>query len=197
MLTINNQASQVIVVLHEIYGINGHIQSYAQQFGEMGYDVVCPNMLQYDYVFPYENEQQAYRNFMEHIGFEQATQQIQILLSELTQKYEAVYIVGFSIGATVAWLCSELNGIQHVIGYSGSRIRNYLNVMPHCPVTLFYGSKEKSFDVRTLLEALQKKEVQTFIFEGAHGFADTYANTYNESSSQQALRQVKCILSKA
>ncbi|WP_107942490.1 dienelactone hydrolase family protein [Metasolibacillus sp. FSL H7-0170] len=194
---INNQANRVVVVLHEIYGINRHIQSYAQRLSQMGFDVVCPNMLQDDNVFPYEQEQQAYYNFMEHIGIEQAAQQIKILLEELMQKYEAVYIMGFSIGATVAWLCSELNGIQHIIGYYGSRIRSYLDITPHCPVTLFYGNEEKSFDVKILIEALRKKEVRVFVFEGAHGFADKCADAYNENSSQQASQKTAYILDKA
>lgn len=163
----------------------------------MGFDVVCPNILQDDNVSPYEQEQQAYHNFMEHIGFEQAAQQTKILLEELMQKYEAVYIVGFSIGATVAWLCSELNGIQHIIGYYGSRIRSYLDITPHCPVTLFYGNEEKSFDVKILIEALRKKKVRVFVFEGAHGFADKCADAYNENSSQQASQKTAYILDKA
>jgi dienelactone hydrolase len=35
----------LIVVLHEIYGINDHITKTCQDLADSGYDVVCPDLL--------------------------------------------------------------------------------------------------------------------------------------------------------
>ena len=74
---------KAIVLLHEIYGVNAHIQHYANEFNALGYDVYCPNFLQLEQPFTYEEEQQAYAYFMNEVGFEQGFAQVQSLLLEL------------------------------------------------------------------------------------------------------------------
>ena len=49
---------KAVVLLHEIYGVNAHIEHYANEFIALGYDVYCPNFLQLEQPFPYEEEQQ-------------------------------------------------------------------------------------------------------------------------------------------
>ena len=61
---------KAIVLLHEIYGVNNHIQHYTSEFIALGYDVYCPNLLQLQQPFTYEEGQQAYAHFMNDIGFE-------------------------------------------------------------------------------------------------------------------------------
>lgn len=35
---------QAVILLHEIYGMNGFIQEQCQKFREAGFDVFCPKM---------------------------------------------------------------------------------------------------------------------------------------------------------
>ena len=193
MYEIRQHKSKVVVVLHEIYGINDHIKIYAKRFSEFGFDVVCPNLLKNKYVFSYEEERQAYENFM-YLGFEEATRKVTSLIKQLLFEYKEVYIVGFSVGATIAWLCSEIEGIRHIIGYYGSRLRDYLDIEPKCPVTLFYGSSEKSFDVQTLIESLNNKHIESYVYEGEHGFADASSNKYNALANDKALQKIQQIM---
>jgi len=74
---------KAVVLLHEIYGVNNHIQQYKSEFIALGYDVYCPNLLQLEQSFPYEQEQQAYAHFMNDIGFEKGFAQVQNLILEL------------------------------------------------------------------------------------------------------------------
>ncbi|MGM9946160.1 MAG: dienelactone hydrolase family protein [Lysinibacillus sp.] len=182
---------KAIVLLHEIYGGNAHIQHYASEFNALGYDVYCPNLLQLEQPFPYEKEQQAYAHFMNEVGFQQGFDQVQNLLLELKDTYKEIHIIGFSIGATIAWLCSELEGVTSVVGYYGSRIRNYLDINAKCPVLLIYGQSEQSFDVASLVEQLITKNIQVQTFKGHHGFADPYSSHYNQQSSAQAFSHTK------
>lgn len=193
MYEIRQQNRKVVVVLHEIYGINDHIKNYAKRFTEFGFDVVCPNLLKNRNVFSYEEERQAYENFRES-GFDVATKKLTLLIKQLLLEYKELYIVGFSVGATLAWLCSEIDGVRHVIGYYGSRIRDYLVIHPTCPVTLFYGKIEKSFDVLTLIESLNKKDIEVYCFEGEHGFADVYSKKYHAVAHDQAFKKVQQII---
>ena len=182
---------KAVVLLHEIYGVNNHIQYYKSKFINLGYDVYCPNLLQLEQPFPYEEEQRAYAHFMNDIGFEQSFAQVQSLLEELKDTYKEIHIIGFSIGATIAWLYSELMGVTSVVGYYGSRIRNYLDIKPVCPVLLIYGQTEQSFDVASLVEKLIDKNIQVQTYDGHHGFADLYSAHYNQPSTVQAFSHVK------
>lgn len=181
---------KAVVLLHEIYGVNNHIQHYKSEFITLGYDVYCPNFLHIEQPFPYEEEQQAYAHFMNDIGFEKSFAQVQSLLLELKDTYKEIHIIGFSIGATIAWLCSELTGITSVVGYYGSRIRNYLGIIPLCPVYLIYGQSEQAFDVASLVGKLMDKNIQVQTYEGHHGFADPYSAQYNLQSTTQAFSHV-------
>jgi len=72
--------------------------------------------------------------------------------------------------------------IDGVVGYYGSRIRDYIDVTAKCPVTLFFAAEEKSFDVETLVKSLNKTNVDAQILEGGHGFSDPFNRNYCELS---------------
>lgn len=177
---------KLIIILHEIYGLNRHIRYYAECFFEAGYDVLCPNFIQREEAFAYENEQPAYAHFIEHVGFENVFKEVSSLIRQEREHYEEIHVIGFSIGATVAWLCSSMEEVTTVSGYYGSRIRDYLYVQPKCPVLLIYG-EEISFDVKKLAGSLTMKNVLVHVIDGSHGFADPYAPAFHEKSSKAAL----------
>ncbi|MET3287761.1 UNVERIFIED_CONTAM: dienelactone hydrolase [Brevibacillus sp. OAP136] len=177
MLKIINQRANAIVVLHEIYGINAHMEEVCEQFAQAGFDVFCPNLLGREQPFGYDEEQAAYHNFVETVGFDHGYEQATELIRSLRDRYEHVIVAGYSIGATIAWRCSEQAGLcDGVVGYYGSRIRQYPDLQPACPVLLFLPSEEKAFDVRELFAVLQQKEiVKTWQLEGLHGCCDPHS----------------------
>ncbi|MBP1761443.1 MAG: DeoR family transcriptional regulator, partial [Firmicutes bacterium] len=107
MLTYLNESNTAVVVLHEIYGINQHIKDICWQLSGHGVDVFAPHMLQNETVFDDEQEDLAYNNFFQHIGFEKAFDQVNLFLRQIRDRYSRIFVVGFSVGATVAWLCSQ------------------------------------------------------------------------------------------
>lgn len=143
---------------------------------ERDFDVICPNLLQRETPFEYGQDEIAYRNFTRNIGFVKAWQRKK-------SKYKKVYIVGFSVGATVAWLCSEEAGVDGIVGYYGSRIRNFVEIEPLCPTILFFPEREKTFNVDKLISILEKKHIEVHKFDGQHGFCDPFALTYHEKSA--------------
>ncbi|MFD2212231.1 dienelactone hydrolase family protein [Metabacillus endolithicus] len=111
---------------------------------------------------------------------------IHSLLSEVKDNYSKVFIVGFSVGATIAWLCSNHESINGVVGYYGSRIRDYLDLVPPCPTLLFFPQEEKSFDVDSLITILEGKSINTYKFNGLHGFSNPFSSNYHLESSRKA-----------
>jgi len=184
MIKINKKSDSIVIVIHEIYGINQHIKSYCELLSEQNFDVLCPNLLDKINPYDYSQEETAYHNFIETVGFTNAVKTIQNLVVELKDDYNKIFIVGFSVGATVAWLCSELKYLNGIVGYYGSRIRNYIDIQPKCPTMLYFPEEEPSFSVNELVATLNNKNIDVHKFKGKHGFGDSYSPKYNAESSK-------------
>lgn len=186
-----------ILLLHEIYGINEHMEHVIQTFSSSTIDVVCPNLLQRSSPFHYDEEPEAYLHFIKNVGFQQGKQQIDSLLTELQNNYASVGVLGFSVGATIAWLCSEDSRIDFVIGCYGSRIRDYTNIVPKCPAFLLFPANETSFSVSALIESLQSKGhpfLKIKQLNGEHGFLDPFSTAYNEETASQGYEMIHSFL---
>ncbi len=97
----------------------------------------------------------------------------------------------------MAWKCTSNPLCDGMIGYYGSRIRDYLSVEPKCPVLLIF-AEEDSFDVAGVAKVLRKNENNTVkILKGRHGFLDRDTVNYNEKSSALAWKLTEEYLSKS
>jgi dienelactone hydrolase len=173
-----SSSRSLVVILHEIYGINDHIHLFSEMIIKEGFDVLVPNLIQKD-SFSYDQEENAYQYFMNEIGFERSLKEVKKILEVNKEKYDQIFIIGFSIGATIAWMCSEYE-VEGIIGYYGSRIRNHTEIKPKCPVLLFFSNKEKSFNVVNLEQDLKTKNNTLIkIVDAEHGFMNPFYKTYN------------------
>ncbi|MGY4786623.1 dienelactone hydrolase family protein [Bacillus sp. OHL2] len=129
-----------IILIHEIYGINDHMKSVIQHFELAGFKVYCPHLLGRVKYFDEDRKDDAYRYFMNEVGFERSINTVLHLAKKIKTKDEEInlFVLGFSVGATVAWLCSQHGDLfSGVIGFYGSRIRDYVTISPECETLLF------------------------------------------------------------
>lgn len=195
MLTYINGSTAAVVVVHEIYGLNDHIKDFCKKLSEQGADVFAPDLLNRGIPFGYGEEDMAYRNFTGCIGFDSAADRVKELLTQIRGRHKRVYLTGFSVGATVAWLCSVEKLCDAVFGFYGSRIRDYIEVVPQCPVLLFFPDREKSFDVDELIGVLTKKDnVRVRKFNAGHGFADPFSKNYCRKSFEKAYKEMTAMI---
>ncbi|MDD5934622.1 MAG: dienelactone hydrolase family protein [Clostridiales bacterium] len=179
---------KAILILHEIYGINPFIKEVCQQYLENGFDVFCPNLIKHQ-SFSYNQSEEAYRHFISNIGFD-VYLDIEKTIQHLKAKYDKVFVLGFSIGATIAWRCSVNSMCDGIIGCYGSRIRDYTDLNPNCPTLLLF-AKETPFDVKSLSDRLKTKNlVETYEFSANHGFLDHHSQFYNIQASENAKRLI-------
>ncbi|WP_191565814.1 dienelactone hydrolase family protein [Metabacillus idriensis] len=190
MIQILNKKEKLVIVVHEIYGINQYMESFCKRLSENDFDIICPNLLEREQPFDYSEEEIAYRNFMENMGFAKAAHKIKDILLDVKNEYNKIYIVGFSVGATVAWLCSDQDCLAGIVGYYGSRIRNYKEIVPLSPTILFFPQEEHSFDVDELISNLDNRNIELHKFKGKHGFSDPYSPKYNAKSAQNAFNEM-------
>ncbi|MFD1929558.1 dienelactone hydrolase family protein [Sporosarcina siberiensis] len=195
-MTTTKRDKTAVIVIHEIYGVNPHIEHFSESISKYDFDVICPDLLDVKIPFSYSQEELAYQNFMENVGFINASNKMKSLVTDVKKNYEKVFVIGFSVGATVSWLCSDLKGVQGIVAYYGSRIRDYIEVTPQCPALLFFPKEEKSFNVDELVSNLDYRNVELHTFNGQHGFADPYSPNYNKGSSEMAFQEMVSFLLK-
>lgn len=195
-MKIIGNSDSVIIVLHEIYGINEYIQMVCEKFFMNGYDIICPNLINMVQPFNYELEEEAYKHFMNNIGFDSAVRRVKQVIIQAQKQYKKIYLLGYSVGATIAWLCSVEDMCSGIIGYYGSRIRDYMKITPKCPVLLIFPTQEKSFDTEELVSHLEKRNINVYTLNGKHGFSDPFSKNYCVQSSEKAEKLVHSFLKK-
>ena len=182
-----DKSDTVIVVLHEIYGINQHIKDVCEQFSKIGYNVVCPDLLSIDKPYSYNEEHIAYKGFM-NIGFVRVAEKARSTLKQLRSSFKTVYVVGYSVGGTVAWLCGAEPGlVDAFVAYYGSRIQDYLDKQPSCPSFLLFPKQETSFNVDDVIVRLHEKvNVSVRKYNALHGFTDPHSGNFSLLASKEA-----------
>ena len=197
MIKYGNSSDTAVIILHEIYGINRHIKQVCKWFADYGFDSIAPDLLTGREAFAYSQEKQAYDYFKDCIGFDNAFSQAEKFLAQIRPQYRHVFVLGYSIGATVAWRCSGTGLCDASIGLYGSRIRDYLFVQPKCPVLLLFPAREPSFSVDNLIFHVSKvAQVRVIALEGEHGFADPFSAKYNKLSAAQACSEIEHFITK-
>ncbi len=126
--SLSSRHRRAAIILHEIYGINAHIQRAGHEWMTRGFDIYIPALFPHHTPFRYEQQEEAYRHFSANVGFDPAV--VTTLLHELRTQYETLIVVGYSVGATLAWLSAASGLCDGVICYYGSRIRQYLHLAP-------------------------------------------------------------------
>lgn len=116
-LTKNSDAA--IIVLHEIYGINPFMHAVCQKYHSLGYDAYCPNLLGRSEYFPYDRQDIAYAHFIKHGGFDRNSL-VTDLCESIRREYKQIFLLGFSVGATLAWISSASGIFDGAVCHYGS-----------------------------------------------------------------------------
>ena len=192
MLKMLGKNKSAMIILHEIYGINDFIRDTCAGYHAKGFDIYCPDMLSKNR-FAYHEMERAYAFFNSEVGFDYYSQ-IEALLEALRPAYDKLYVMGFSVGATLAWRCCTSKLCDGIICCYGSRIRDYMNLSPTCSVLLLF-ALEDSFSVNEVATSLQKKaKTKLCVFQAKHGFLDSYSQHYNEEQMRAAKEQINIFL---
>lgn len=187
MLIQKSGSNTALIILHEIYGVNRFITDLCDRYSGDGYDVYCSN-INGSPPFGYDEREHAYRHFMQRGGFAQV-EYIRRMLTRLRPHYARIILMGFSVGATLAWLCSERALCDRVICCYGSRIRDYTDITPEVPALLLFAEQD-SFDVCATATAVAGDNTAVHIFAAGHGFLDPYGECYDAACARAAWEEI-------
>ena len=187
-----------VVLLQEIFGVNGHIRSVADRYASQGFLTVAPALfdrvergveLRYDG----DDGKHAYE-LMQQLKPETALLDIAAAFAHAKQTHEGVAVVGFCFGGLMSWISATRGdevGIRPdcaVCFYPGG-IGKYAAQRPTCPVLIHFGLEDTHIgpDQVEAVRLANHPEVQIFTYTGAeHGFHCDARSSFNPEAAKLA-----------
>lgn len=184
----------VVVVLHELLGLNPQIRRNAERFAALGYLALAPSLYDRigpDIFFGYSDEEinrgRAIRDQVTH-----ATMLIDLQATiRIGQASGRVATVGYCLGGSLAFLSTtRLEGVACAVGYYGNLITRTCEETPKAPCMLHYGERDVLIpppDVEKV--RAMRPDVEVFVYPADHGFDCDDRYSYDAAASKLALER--------
>ena len=181
-----------VVVIQEIFGVNGHIRRVADGYAADGYHVIAPALfdrvgkdIQLGYT---EADIAKGREIRGKVTWDQALADVAAALAHVKGSGK-VGIVGYCWGGTVTWLsCTKLDGFSAGSSYYGGGIGNFAGDKPKCPVICHFGEKDHAIPLDEVQKVKDAKHagVEVHVYPSGHGFNCDERGSYDAASAKLA-----------
>lgn len=178
-----------IVVIQEIFGVNPHIRSVAEDFASEGYVALAPaffDVLERGVELGYDNAGIARgRDLITRLGLDKAVDIVDAAAGSLSG-IGRIGTVGYCWGGTVALLAALRLGLPSA-SYYGSRDVPFLGETPKAPLIFHFGERDKSIPpamVQQHRDALPRMPVHTYPAD--HGFNCDARASHDPASAKLA-----------
>ncbi len=191
-------ARAAVVVLQEIFGVNSHIRSVADDFARQGYLALAPHLFQrvrsgVELGYGPADIQQgiALKSAAESLPAPGVLAEVAAALAYAAAQGAAkVGVVGYCWGGLLTWRSAcLLPGIAAAVPYYGGGMTSALESarQPRCPVLCHFGERDHAIPiegVRAFAKAHPDVEVQVYAAE--HGFHCDQRASYHAASAALA-----------
>lgn len=178
-----------IVVIQEIFGVNPHIRSVAEDFASEGYVALAPayfDVLERGVELGYDDAGVSIgRDLITRLGLEKAND-ITASAAQSLGHEGRIGTVGYCWGGTVALLAALRLGLPSA-SYYGSRDVPFLGETPKAPLLFHFGERDKSIPpemVQQHRDALPRMPVHTYPAD--HGFNCDARASHDPASAKLA-----------
>lgn len=210
-------ASPGVVVLQEVFGVNGHIRDIVDRLAQMGYVAIAPALFHrqapgFDTGYTPQDLELG-RGYAGNTTAEQLLEDIQgaiDYLKSLPQVLPNFGCVGFCFGGHVAYLAATLTDIKVTASFYGRGITTFTpgggppSVSRTADIKgkiyLFFGDEDQSIPpehVEEVRAALQQHQIlyQIWQYPGAgHGFNCDRRDSYNPTAATDAWQRLTELL---
>ncbi len=171
-----------VVVVQEIFGVNSHIRSVADEYAKEGYVAIAPALfdrLEKDVELNYDEAgmKKAFELYGK-LNVDTALLDVAAAYKFVeAEDHKGIAVIGFCYGGLMAWLSATRGETVKMrpsctVGYYAGGVGNVAKEEPSCPVMLHFGAADTHIgqdQVNAVREA--HPEVEVFVYEGAgHAF---------------------------
>jgi carboxymethylenebutenolidase len=183
-----------VVVIQEIFGVNGHIKAVTDGFAADGYYAVAPAL--FDRVQPnvdlgYSPDDIAKgRDIRGKMVWDSVLQDCAVALA-LASKAGRVGTTGYCFGGGVTWkMATSLPGVAASVGYYGGPWGELKAEAPKAPCLLHFGALDKMIPTSLAdeMKALHPG-ITTHVYDADHGFNCDQRATYDATAAVIARRR--------
>jgi carboxymethylenebutenolidase len=191
-----------LVVIQEIFGVNGHIRRVCDGFAADGHVALAPAL--FDRVEPgYEtgyapDDVERGRNVRQKIGWDLLTMDTRAAVDALHATGLKIGVVGYCMGGSMAWLAAtRIPGVAVAVSYYGGAVAEFADESPRCPVLLHFGETDASIP-REHWDRIREAQptVPMHIYPAGHGFNCDARGSYHEPSARLARERTREFLRK-
>lgn len=182
-----------IVVVHEIFGVTGHIERVAEQFAARGYLAIAPAL--------FDRQRRGvnlpYDDAGSKVGYGYARQADTAgLMADLNASVDAVSragavgMVGYCWGGRVVYMAGSRTNVAAGVVYYGGGITEVLEPVPRCPMSFHFGRRDTHIplaDVELVRRAFPQGEFH--LYDAGHGFNCTDRDSHDAAAAHLAAKR--------
>ncbi|MFM0596857.1 MULTISPECIES: dienelactone hydrolase family protein [Paraburkholderia] len=189
-----------VIIIQEIFGVNGHIRSIVEQYAHDGYVALAPDVfwrLQPRVELTYEGADRARGvELMQKLNVGEAVSDIGAAaaalraMPEVTGKLAAI---GYCFGGQLAYLAAAQGTLDGAVAYYGGGIQNKLDEAAKIkvPMQFHYGELDAHIPLSAVGQIQERfagrADAEFHIYPNAdHGFNCTERASYNQRASALA-----------
>ena len=180
-------AAMGLVVVQEIFGVNGHMRFASDTLAKAGFSVICPALFdraERGVELGYGAEDRD-RGLALRAQVTEAQVMLDIEAAAAALGTKTIGIIGYCWGGSIAWWgATRSKTFKAAIGWYGGGIAGNRLETSACPVQLHFGSEDKGIplsDVDLIREA--QPDVEIHVYEGAqHGFGCEERPSFNQAA---------------
>jgi carboxymethylenebutenolidase len=190
-----------VVIIQEIFGVNGHIRSVVEQYAQAGFVALAPDVFwrtERRVELGYEGaDREKALDLLQKTDVNQTVADLGAAVHALKGRPEAVgkiAAVGYCFGGRLAYLSAAQGFVDAAVSYYGGGIQNLLGEADkiRVPMLFHYGEKDAGIPLDAVEQVKArfagKPNTELHVYPGAeHGFNCTDRSAYNQRASALAL----------
>jgi carboxymethylenebutenolidase len=189
----NSPARGAIVLVQEIFGVNSHIRSVADDYAAQGFQVIAPALfdrVQRNLELGYNPADTAEgMRAATQIGMDNALKDVAASINHVRSQWPdlKVGVLGYCFGGSLAWLTATRLDPAAAVCYYGGRIALHAAETPRCPVMMHFGAKDAHIGPPEI-EKIRSAHpgLPLFIYDAGHGFNCDQREDFEPKSSSLA-----------
>ncbi|GAB7526923.1 dienelactone hydrolase family protein [Paraburkholderia sp. 2C] len=189
-----------VIIIQEIFGVNGHIRAVAEQYAQDGYVAIAPDIFwrtqpRVELTYAGADRDKGIEllqktNVDLAVADVGATAAALRAMPEVTGKIAAI---GYCFGGRLAYLAAARGTVDGAVAYYGGGIQNQLDLAPKIkvPMQFHYGELDSGIPMSAVGEVKERfagrDDVEFHIYPNAdHGFNCTDRASYHQHSAALA-----------
>ena len=189
----SDPARGAIVLVQEIFGVNSHIRSVADDYAAQGFHVIAPALfdrVQRNLELSYNPTDSAEgMKAARQIGMDAALLDVAASIGHARAEWHGlkVGVLGFCYGGSLAWLAATRLDPAAAVCYYGGQIAANASETPRCPVMMHFGAKDPHIgpaEIEKIKAA--HPDVPLFLYDAGHGFNCDQRKDFEPESARLA-----------